>query len=99
METGRKMFSSSSTYHLCSALRQVLGTQLLHSSLFSALLFIFSKKTSFRSSSIPILGLPSASCQPFYPPSLLLIVLLLAKHAQSNSFFVAQSSQLIFDFL
>src|SRR5438445_6527956 len=45
-------------HHWCSALRQVLGTQLLHSSLFSALLFIFSKEPSFSSSSIPILGLP-----------------------------------------
>src|SRR5207245_1035024 len=39
------------------------------------------------------------SCPPFYPPSLLLIVHLLAKHVQSNSFFAAQSSSLIFDFL
>src|SRR5207245_1306672 len=45
-------------HHWCSAIRQVLGTQLLHSSLFSALLFIFSKEPSFSSSSIPILGLP-----------------------------------------
>src|SRR3989454_2018097 len=45
-------------HHGYSALRQVLGTQLLHSSLFSALLFIFSKEPSFSSSSIPILGLP-----------------------------------------
>src|SRR5207253_5070618 len=42
---------------------------------------------------------PSASCQPFYPPSLLLAVLLLAKEVQSNSFFATQSSPLIFDFL
>src|SRR3989454_10492242 len=45
-------------HHGYSALRQVLGTQLLHSSLCSALLFIFSKEPSFSSSSIPILGLP-----------------------------------------
>src|SRR2546426_11142529 len=47
-----------SSHHWCSALRQILGTQLLCSSLFSALLFIFTKEPSFSSSSILILGLP-----------------------------------------
>src|SRR5688572_17891932 len=45
-------------HHWFSAVRQVPGTHLLHSSLPSALLFIFAKELSIRSSVIPILGLP-----------------------------------------
>src|SRR5437870_3590547 len=62
-----------------------------------SLLFSSSSQRSLPSAPLAYQSLvcPSASCPPFYPPSLLLIVLLLAKHVQSNSFYAAQSSPLI----
>ena len=45
-------------HHQFSALRQVLGTQTFQASLSSALLFMFTYDVSFKSSSIPVLGLP-----------------------------------------
>src|SRR5437870_8698995 len=66
-----------------------------------SLLFSSSSQKNLPSAPLAYQSLvcPSASCPPFYPPSLLLIVLLLAKHVQSNSFFAAQSSPLISDIL
>src|SRR5437870_13856235 len=53
-----------------------------------SLLFSSSSQRNLPSAPLAYQSLvcPSASCPPFYPPSLLLIVLLLAKHVQSNSF-------------
>src|SRR5207244_4434220 len=65
-----------------------------------SLLFSSSSQRNLPSAPLAYQSLvcPSASCSPFYPPSLILTVLL-AKHVQSNYFFAVQSSPLIFDFL
>src|SRR6266581_853015 len=56
-------------HHRCSALRQVPGTQSLHSFLPSALLFIFTNEPSIRSSIIPLLGLPRGLLPNILPSS------------------------------
>src|SRR2546426_3262367 len=86
-------------HHGYSALRQVLGTQLLHSSLFSTFLFIFSKEPSFSSSSIPILGLPLGLLPTILPSITSLNSPSPHKICPIQFLFAAQSSPLIFDFL